>query len=192
MSQVVPPSTKQAIERPGISVGPHTYGVPTIHWWGEEITLTIGDYCSIADRVRIFLGGNHHTDCVTTYPFYKFVGWPDLNVVQLSKGDIHIGNDVWIGSGALILSGVTIGDGAILGAECVVAKDIPPYAIAVGNPARVVKKRFSDDIIQELLKIQWWNWPEELIAKLMPLLLSNNIPAFIEASYVFALAEAGM
>lgn len=93
---------------------------------------------------------------------------------------MEIGNDVWIGYGATILSGVRIGDGAIVGANAVVTKDVPPYAIVAGNPAHVIRMRFSPQIISDLLQIQWWNWPFDKIRKNMPLLLSDNITKFIQ------------
>ncbi len=119
------------------SVGEHTYGIPVIRWWGEAAGLQIGDYCSIADGVQIFMGGNHRTDFVTSYPFCSLIGWPDVAGVSSlpeTKGNVVIGNDVWIGSGASILSGITIGDGAIIGARTVVSRDVEPYSVVVGNP----------------------------------------------------------
>ena len=92
-----------------------------------------------------------------------------------NKGNITIGNDVWIGYEAVILSGVTIGDGAIIGTRAVVTKDVPPYAIVGGSPAKVLKKRFSDDIIEKLLKIKWWNWPVEKIARSLEYIQSGNL-----------------
>lgn len=97
-----------------------------------------------------------------------------------TKGDIVIGNDVWIGKEATILSGVTIGDGAVVGCKALVAKDVPPYTIVGGNPAKVIKKRFPNDIIEKLLKIKWWDWEDEKIEKAIPLLLSNDMVAFLD------------
>jgi hypothetical protein len=96
-----------------------------------------------------------------------------------SKGDVVIGNDVWIGTEAVIMSGVTIGDGAVIGARAVVAKDVPPYSIAVGNPARVVKTRFDQKTVNRLLTIKWWDWDEATIEAHMPLLLSGNMELFL-------------
>lgn len=134
-------------------------------WYKEK--LIIGKFCSIAKGVEFMMNGaNHHTKYCSTYPFYIFdnwfhIDWKDqpLNI----KGDTIIGNDVWIGQDAKILPGVKIGDGAVIGAFSVVAKDVPPYAIAVGNPARVVKRRFSDAAIKHLLKVKWWNWSAKKI-----------------------------
>lgn len=167
---------------PPIEMGEGSYGTPRVFSWGEGAALKIGKYCSIGGDVKIFLGGEHRHDWVTTYPFSFF--WPEMTGgIQghpKTKGDVTIGNDVWIGSFVCILSGVKIGDGAVIGAQAVVAKDVPPYAIVVGNPARVIKYRFDEATIQKLLKIKWWNWCKEEIAKALPLMLSDNVGAFIE------------
>jgi acetyltransferase-like isoleucine patch superfamily enzyme len=106
---------------------------------------------------------NHRVDWISTYPFPAFTDkFPEAKGIEqfvTTKGDVTIGNDVWIGQHVTILSGVTIGDGAVIGAHSVVGKSIPPYAIAVGNPARVIRYRFDEKTIEMLLKIQWWNWP---------------------------------
>lgn len=164
------------------SLGKHSYGNPDVLWWGEDVRLSIGSFCSIADGVTLILGGNHRDDWVTTYPFSEFEDWPKAHAIPghpASKGDIQIGNDVWIGNGATILSGVTIGDGAIVGARSVVAKTIPPYTIAVGNPARIIRHRFKPEIIDSLMEIAWWNWPEDEISAATPYLLSPDIERFV-------------
>ncbi len=124
-------------------------------------------------------GANHYMKGITTYPFYIMRnGWegivPDLNDFSL-KGDTVVGNDVWIGQNVTILPGVHINDGAIIGANSVVAKDIPAYHIAVGNPCRVIKKRFSDELIQYLEEIKWWNWSDEKIFNNLERLYSNDL-----------------
>lgn len=153
---------------------------PNVHDWGEGTKLKIGNYCSLASDCWFFMGGEHRTEWVTTYA----LSFDELTAqgfkFSKTKGDIVVGNDVWIGSAAYILSGVTIGDGAVIGARAVVAKDVPPYAIVVGNPARVIKYRFEPDIIEKLLKIQWWNWSDEEIMQARTLLLSPNLEQFIE------------
>jgi acetyltransferase-like isoleucine patch superfamily enzyme len=175
------PRLKSNIERKGWVVGEHTYGGPTIYSHGPE-KLIIGKYTSIGGGVVIVLVG-HLPEYVSTYPFAlhrKF--WPSVPigvVDQKGKGDIVIGNDVWIGHGATIMPGVKIGDGAIVGGQSVVTKDIPPYAIAVGNPARLVRYRFDDEVIKELLEIKWWLWSDEKVDKFLPLILSDDIKAFI-------------
>jgi acetyltransferase-like isoleucine patch superfamily enzyme len=154
-----------------------------IHSWGEGAYLKIGAFCSIGKDVQIFLCGEHRVDWVTTYPFN--VLWESgkhLTGHPSSKGDIVIGNDVWIGREAVILSGITIGDGAVIGARAVVSKDVPSYSIVAGNPARIIRTRFEDDIVQKLLRIKWWEWEDEKIALFLPKLLNNDISGFIEAA----------
>jgi acetyltransferase-like isoleucine patch superfamily enzyme len=148
-------------------IGDFTYGSPEILHWGEDANLIIGKYCSIADRVKIFLGGNHRIDWVTTYPFNAlpqfFPNAKEISGHPATKGDVVIGNDVWIGHGATIMSGVSIGHGAVVAAEAVVSKNIGPYEIWGGNPARFIKKRFDDETIERLLALNWWDWPESEI-----------------------------
>jgi acetyltransferase-like isoleucine patch superfamily enzyme len=163
------------------AIGDHTYGKPRVVSWGKEARLTIGRYCSISTQVVIFLGSEHRTDWVSTYPF-PFM-WKEANSIKghpFSKGDVTIGNDVWIGYNVTILSGVTIGDGAAIGTGSVVAKDVPPYAIVSGNPVRIVRYRFNEETIQKLLQIRWWNWPDEKVKENLDLICSNSIDAFIK------------
>jgi acetyltransferase-like isoleucine patch superfamily enzyme len=172
------------VRKHGFEIGDHTYGAPRIRWWGETARLTIGRFCSIADQVEIFLGGNHHADWVTTYPFPSFPKqWPKaprINPVAPAKGDVTIGSDVWIGAGAAILSGVTIGHGAIIGARAVVSSDVPPYSITVGNPGRVARLRFSAMQIAGLLQTAWWELADSAIGELAPLLMSADVNELIE------------
>jgi acetyltransferase-like isoleucine patch superfamily enzyme len=164
--------------RSRFDVGRCTYGEPYVYQWGESSTLRVGSFCSIADDVTIFLGGDHRVDWITTYPFsYLRKSARHIEGHPRTKGDVNIGNDVWIGTGASILSGVTIGDGAVIGAYAVVAKDVPSYTIVVGNPAAAVRKRFSDDEIATLERIAWWRWPDSLIDEAMPFLLSSDVAA---------------
>lgn len=157
-------------------IGEWTYGKPKILSWNDGATLKIGKFCSIADEVVIMLGGEHRADWITTYPFNIFfeearhiTGHPS------TKGDVIIENDVWIGRNVLILSGVHIGNGAVIAARSVVTKDVDPYTIVGGNPARPLRKRFDDDLVRELLEIEWWNWPLEKIRESIPFLLSADI-----------------
>jgi len=162
-----------------MEIGKYTYGNPIIIKGDNSGNLKIGKYCSIAVQTVILLGRNHRKDLVTTYPFPAFPDlWPEAQLIpecENSKGDVIIGNDVWIGYGATILSGVTIGDGAVVGAQAVVTKDVAPYAVVVGNPAREVKKRFDDDTIANLLILKWWDWPEQKIKENINILCSTNI-----------------
>lgn len=179
-----PVYTKDLLVGPLFEIGDYTYGCPNVMYWDDNIRLHIGRFCSIADGVTILLGGNHRMDWVTTYPFPAFPkSFPHASGIQghpASKGDVWIGNDVWIGRGATILSGVHVGDGAVIGTNALVAKDVEPYAIVVGNPGRTVKKRFDEQTINALLKIGWWNWNEEKINKELQYLCSDNIQEFIE------------
>jgi len=160
-------------------IGEFTYGRPQIFDWGEGANLTIGKFCSIAEGVKIFLGGNHRIDWISTYPFNvlnkDFPTAINIKGHPVSKGDVIIGNDVWIGYGATILSGVIIGSGAVIGANAVVTKNVSPYSIIVGNPSKEIKKRFSEEIIELLIGISWWDWPIEKIQNNLHLLCSNNV-----------------
>lgn len=163
------------------NIGDYTYGKPSLQWWTPE--CRIGKFCSIAGGVRIFGGGEHRSDWVTTYPFSalpQFFPWAaGFPGHPASKGPTVIGNDVWIGSSATILSGVSVGDGAIIGAEALVAKDVPPYAIVGGNPAQIIRYRFQEKEIEKLLKIKWWDLDIRIIGSCIGLLLSDRIDLFI-------------
>jgi chloramphenicol O-acetyltransferase type B len=169
-----------------LNVGRHTYGHESIEirHWGEQATLTIGSFCSIADRVMVYLGGNHRIDWVTTYPFPAFADrWESARGIEghpATKGDVTIGNDVWVGSGATIMSGVTVGDGAAIAAGSVVTKDVEPYAIVGGNPAGLIRHRFAPEVVELLLGIAWWEWSDERIDAAIPLLCDGDIERFID------------
>lgn len=163
-------------------IGEWTYGEPRILFGNEGTRLKIGRYCSIADGVVIALGGEHRTDWVTTFPFPVVAPQAAAGIAghPRSKGDVVIGSDVWIGREALILSGVSVGDGAVIGARAVVARDVAPYEIVAGNPARHVRFRFEPEIIAGLRRVAWWNWPHGKVLAALPLLLSSDLNAFLE------------
>ena len=167
-------------DNPSVEVGEFTYGIPTFRIYDSGIKLKIGKFCSIADNVIVMGGGKHHLEYFSTYPFY-YKHQDKFNNASVFKSpeskDIEIGNDVWIGNGAIILSGVKIGDGAVIGSNALVSKDIPPYAIAIGNPIKIIRYRFDEKTIERLLKSQWWDLPPETINKLLPYL--NNIEKFL-------------
>ncbi|OBR68463.1 hypothetical protein A7K91_21320 [Paenibacillus oryzae] len=146
---------RRIFNRNVVSVGKYTYGSLNIFTYGSENEgLEIGSYVSIASGVKFILGGNHHLDTISNFPIKNKVLFQSC-VESTSKGKIKIEDDVWIGTDSIILSGVTIGQGAVVGAGSVVSKSVPPYAIVVGNPAKVLKYRFSNDIIEELIKIDY-------------------------------------
>ncbi len=149
---------------------------------GTLNSITIGNYSSIADGCICDGGFGHNTKFVATYPFnQKLNNCAHLVGHPVCRGDIRIGSDVWIGEGCLIMSGVTIGDGAVIGARSIVTKDIPPYTIVVGSPAKMTRKRFTDEQINRLIDIKWWNWNEQKIIDNAHLLMSEDIDSFITA-----------
>lgn len=160
-------------------IGEYTYGHPKVYDWSEGSTLRIGRYTSIADDVAILLGGNHRMDWISMYPFPALAAeWPKAAGITghpQTKGDVVIGSDVWIGNGATILSGVTIGHGSVIAARAVVVKDVPPYAIVGGNPAKVIKTRFPEETIERLLSLAWWDWPQEKIEHYVDRLCSADL-----------------
>lgn len=166
-------------------VGDHTYGPLILRYWGapDKYVCRVGDYCSIADDVQVFLGGYHRPDWVSMYPFTAFAEWRGSSSTRdhtVGRGDVTIGSDVWLGSRCTIMAGVTIGHGAVIGARTVVTRDVPPYAVVTGNPGRVVKYRFDEQTIAALLDIAWWDWPEVRVRQNLDLLLSGDITAFID------------
>jgi virginiamycin A acetyltransferase len=148
-----------------ITIGSNTtVNGPSTEFYSLQHPIKIGNFCSIARGTNI-QEHNHNSECITTY-FIKYRVFNDTyGADAVSKGAIEIGSDVWIGTGSTILTGVKIGDGAVIAANAVVTNDIPPYAIAGGTPAKVLKYRFSEEIIKELLEIKWWNWEIEKIKK---------------------------
>lgn len=172
------------VGRGGHEIGDFSYGRLHIRSWGEGSRLTIGSYCSFADGVTIFLGGNHRTDWISTYPFSDFpVLWPEMTgfaSTLSTRGDVKIGSDVWVGAGATILSGVGIGHGAVIGARALVVKDVAPYAVVGGNPAAVLKLRFDEATISALVDLAWWDLPRHAVARLGPFLQSGDVEALLQ------------
>ncbi|WP_278707528.1 CatB-related O-acetyltransferase [Bacteroides caecimuris] len=185
---------KSVITRPNIEVGDFTIYNDFIndprefeknnvlyHYPINHDRLIIGKFCSIACGAKfIFNCANHTLKSLSTYTFPLFFEEWDLPKSEVAtawdnKGDIVIGNDVWIGYDAVIMAGVTIGDGAIIGTRAVVAKDVEPYSIVGGIPAKEIRKRFSPDIIARLRKLQWWNWPPEKIQSIIQYIQNGNI-----------------
>ena len=167
-----------------IDIGRFSYGDPHIEvFQGDNNRVVIGSSCSIAPEVTILVGSNNRSDWVSTFPFPIVLRMPGAfcDGHPASKGDVVIGSDVWIGRGATILSGSTIGRGAVIGAEAVVSGSVRPYSVVVGNPAREVKRRFSDDTVDALLAIKWWDWPMERIQEFVPLLCSSDMERFLVA-----------
>ena len=164
---------KNIITNPNIIVGDYTYydDFEDVHNFEKNVKylfdftgdqLIIGKFCMIASNVTFIMNGaNHLTDAISTFPFAIFGGdWANAmdGKTYPNKGNTTIGNDVWIGYNATIMAGVTIGNGAIIATNSVVTKDVEPYTIVGGNPAKVIKKRFSEERIEQLLEMAWWNW----------------------------------
>lgn len=186
---------KNCIKSPNIIIGDYTYyddpvnpedfEKNVLYNYGDD-SLIIGKFCAIATHVKFIMNGaNHKLDGISTYPFPIFGhGWEAAmnDLMNLpSKGDIIIGNDVWIGYDSLIMPGVKIGDGAIIAARSVVVKDIPPYTIAGGNPAVPIKQRFSNEEIEILLSICWWDWEIEKITRNINVIMNGDIQKLKDA-----------
>lgn len=181
---------KNVVKNPHIMVGDYTYydDFENVENFEKNVKyhfdftgdqLIIGRFCMIASHVTFIMNGaNHLTDAITAYPFAIFgEGWKNAMEGKKypNKGDINIGNDVWIGYNTTIMAGVKIGDGAIIATNATVTKDVEPYAIVGGNPAQLIKKRFSANQIKKLLTIQWWNWDIEKITRNLHLLTDHRI-----------------
>lgn len=167
-----------------VELGRLTYGFNTVKilsYDAVDARLKIGSFCSLGRDLSILMAGEHPTKFISTYPFghpkfIDFIGGKPNAWKSLSKGDVVIGSDVWIGIGVTILSGVTIGHGAVIAANSTVTKDIPPYAIVGGNPAKLIRKRFDDDVVNLLLELRWWELDLEKI-KVISAELTEEIPS---------------
>lgn len=194
---------KHFITRDFIKVGDYTYydasftnenpedfeNTNVLYFPTNNAQLIIGRFCSLANKCKFMMSGaQHHLNSFTAYPlFWNFISDPKVNdyfeIIPDKKyyhkeyTDTVIKNDVWIGYDALIMPGVNVGDGAIVGASSVVTKDVPPYAIVAGNPATIIRKRFDNKIIHELLEIEWWNWPIEKIMRAYEAIMNGDIKA---------------
>jgi virginiamycin A acetyltransferase len=183
---------KNLVRHPGIEVGDYTYydDFEDVHNFEKNVKylfdftgdrLTIGKFCMIASGVEFIMNGaNHLADAVSAYPFAVFGGaWSEAMQGKSypSRGDTVVGNDVWIGYRAALMPGVKIGDGAIIGAYSVVTKDVAPYAIVGGNPAREIRRRFSPGHVERLLQLRWWDWDLEKITRNVQLLTGNDVEA---------------
>lgn len=169
------------------TVGKNTYadgGSPNIILNQVNGKLSIGSFCAIGPHCTIFLGSEHQTSFVSTFPFSRLFDHVPIVETVKTKGDVVIGSDVWIGASVTILSGVKIGHGAVIGAGSLVAKDVAPYTIVAGNPIREIRKRFSERQIDALLAIKWWEWADEKISTVLPLLMSEKIDEFIEGNLI--------
>ena len=182
-----------------IKIGKHTYGVSEkkVIWDQKSYDyngnyfqpqLIVGKYCSIGRECKFYLGGNHRHDWITTYPFQAqrihkstFKSIPKhIEGYPQSNGDIEVGNDVWFGENVTVMSGIKIGDGAVIGTNSTVVKDVEPYSITGGHPAKHIKYRFSEDIIKKLLEIKWWDLEEDKLDTLLPYMMSNNLDLFFK------------
>ena len=181
---------KNILKHPQIIIGDYTYydDPEDVHSFKKNILylfdfmgdkLCIGKFCQIATGVRFLMNGaNHSMQGASTYPF-KVMGksWASAPMTANNKGDTIIGNDVWIGNSATFMQGVKIGHGAIIGTNSLVTKDVEPYSIVGGNPARLIRKRFDDEIIDFLLKLAWWDWPIEKITDNLEAIITGDFDA---------------
>lgn len=182
---------KNVITRPNIIVGDYSYYDDEVgaenfenkcvlyHYPFSREKLIIGKFCAIATGAKFIMSSaNHKMDGFSSFPFFIFrQGWEkDFDFASLPyKGDTVVGNDVWIGYDATIMPGVTIGNGAIIGAKAVVTKDVPPYTVVGGNPAKILKTRFDEKTIAELQDIAWWDWSREKISRNIPAIIGNDL-----------------
>lgn len=166
-----------------MTVGPHTYGIPIVKAYDhDDARLVVGDYCSLSETAIVMIGGYHPIDRVTTYPLRIMWRLPGAgrDGYPARRGDTVIGSDVWLTQRSFVGGGVRVGDGAVVAAGAVVVRDVPPYAVVGGNPARVIRYRHSEEQREALLEIRWWDWPEERVREAVPLLAGDDVDAFID------------
>jgi hypothetical protein len=182
------PAEYERWEALGGSIGAFTYGPIDILSFSDAlrqgVSFSFGGYCSIGPRVKLYLCYDHNTRLVTTFPFSKAFPqeWPEakrLSGHPLSRGSITIGHDVWLGAEASIMSGVKIGHGAVISHRAVVTKDVGPYEIWGGVPAKKIKSRFDEETVKTLLRLAWWNLPVDRLRRLIPLLMSQDVHGLI-------------
>ena len=166
---------------PGVEIGRHTYGLIKESFFvpHKNVPVRIGSFCSVGPGVLFVCAAEHRVDTATTYPLRIIDGKIRNGAATLGKGPTTVGHDVWFGARCIVLSGVTIGNGAVIGAGSIVTRDIPPYAIAVGNPARIIRYRFPPEIIERLQASQWWNWSDDLIRERVALLTTMDAEHFL-------------
>ena len=178
-------TSRYLIDYGSLTVGNHTYGIPQLVDYDHGGQVIIGDYCSIGQNVQ-FVTANHDVELITTYPFKSlelfYTDKPlDMTDDHILKNPTRVGNDVWIGNNVQIMAGVAIGDGAVIATGAVVTKDVEPYAIVGGNPAKLIRYRIADSTARkQMQEIAWWNWSEELIAERLDKIMSKDISAFIK------------
>jgi len=192
---------KNFITNPNIQVGDYTYfdgrDAPETFEknnvvFAEACKLTIGKFCQIAFGTKFLLSdANHQMSGFSTFPFFIFGNcnencpeWKEYDLDLPNKGDTHVGNDVWFGHESMVVSPITIGDGAIIAARSVVTKDVPPYTIVGGNPAKVIRQRFPDDVIVKLLEIRWWDWDYDTITKNIPAIVGADVSKLYEIASI--------
>jgi acetyltransferase-like isoleucine patch superfamily enzyme len=176
---------KRCYPQAHIEIGDYTYGFPKVKHWPGNSTLKIGKFCSFAEGVTILLGGEHAVNWITTYPFYGMLhAFKDRRGDYVKNGqrlllgtDVVIGNDVWVGTDAAIMSGVVAGNGCVIGANALVTRNrqLPPYTIWGGNPAKQIGVRFPPETVEQLETLKWWDWSDEDICGAIPFLLSDDI-----------------
>jgi chloramphenicol O-acetyltransferase type B len=177
-------TAREAVAAGVATLGRHSYGgFQVLAGPGDTAVVRVGSFCSIGNRAAFSLGGNHRSDWASTYPFRAAWGLPGAGTDghPRPEADTEVGHDVWIGADSLIMPGVKIGTGAVIGARAVVTKDVRPYAIVVGSPAREVRRRFDDETVDALIELAWWEWPDELIRQRVDLLCSPDVGALLAA-----------